>query len=239
MSKLKIFILNGSPKAASGNTYVMTEAFSAGAKSNGATVENIFLAKYNIQHCLGCFKCWKETPGKCILQDDAEMLMNKIAKANVLIFATPLYVDNVSGILKNFMDRMIMKACPNVEKDEMGETRHVVKNKQQLKIGAISNCGFPEQSQFQVLRLYFRRVARNMKAKLIVEIYRGEGPLLSAKAEQLKPIIDNYKHLLKEAGKAVVTKGTLSAELIEKLEKPLIPYDIYRENINNTFNHKN
>ncbi|MGD9153693.1 MAG: flavodoxin family protein [Gammaproteobacteria bacterium] len=232
MSKFKIVIANSSPNMEKGNTHVIAKSFMDGARLAGAEVENIFLAKYKIKSCLACMSCWFETPGKCILQDDAHMILDKMSQANLLIFATPLYVDNVSGIMKNLMDRMIAKGRPEVELDENNETRHIVNDSQLKKIGIISNCGFPEQDQFQVLRVLFRRIARNMNCELAVEIYRGEGPLLSVENSQLKPIIDNYKALVEKAGEEIVVNGKISKDIMGQLEKPLIPYDIYNEAMN-------
>jgi multimeric flavodoxin WrbA len=229
---MKIVIVNSSPKMTKSNTHVMTEAFSRGAIAAGAEVENIFLAKHMIKPCLGCFACWFETPGKCVLNDDVEMILNRMSDAELLIFATPLYVDNISGTMKLLMDRMIAKGSPAIETDKNGESRHVVKKSKLTKVGVISNCGFPEQDQFQVLRLLFQRIARNMSTELAVEIYRGEGPLLSAEIKELKPIVDQYKRLLEKAGKEAVLLGKITKETAAELEKPLIPYEAYNKATN-------
>lgn len=239
---MKIVIVNSSPKTDQSNTHVMVEAFSRGAVAAGAEVENIFLAKYNIKPCSACLSCWFKTPGKCILNDDAEMILNRIAGAELLVFATPLYVDNVSGIMKLLMDRMISKGSSLTETDKSGETRHIAKQSKLTKIGVISNCGFPEQDQFQVLRLLFRRIARNMNVELAVEIYRGEGTLLTVEGVELKPIIDQYKKLVEKAGNEAATMGKITEETLTELEKPLIPYGIYNkavnENITKELQHK-
>ncbi len=54
----------------------------------------------------------------------------------------------------------------------------------------ISNCGFPEQSHFQVLGLLTRRMARNYHTEFVGEIYRGAGALLQD--EDLKPFVDAH-----------------------------------------------
>jgi hypothetical protein len=167
-----------------------------------------------------------------VLNDDAEMILNRMAEAELLIFATPLYVDNVSGVMKLLMDRMISKGNPSIEIDKNGETRHVVKQSKLTKIGVISNCGFPEQDQFQVLRLLFKRIARNMNVELAVDICRGEGALLTAEDTQLKLIVDQYKKLVEKAGNEAVTLGKITQETLIELEKPLIPYGVYNKAVN-------
>jgi len=223
---MKITVFNGSPQAERGNTHVMVEAFLEGARAAGAETENIFLAHKTIHHCAGCYTCWLKTPGKCAIRDDMAELLPKLQGSNLVVFATPLYVDNVTGIMKNFMDRMIPVADPYFEKDAGGECRHKTTGKVP-RIMVISNCGFPEQSHFQVLRLLFRRIARNMSTELVGEIYRGGGAILKEKFVWMWLLIRRYKGLLRKAGGEVVKNGRISGKLQEELEKPLIPEEQY------------
>ncbi len=229
---MNITVFNGSPRAEKGNTHFMVEAFLKGAQEAGAGTENIFLAKKKIRPCLGCFCCWVKTPGACAIQDDMAGLREKYMAADVVVFATPLYVDNVTGIMKNFMDRLVPLADPHFEKDENGQYRHVKGFEKIQKIAVISNCGFPEQDHFQVLRLLFRRIARNFHSEIIAEIYRGGGEILQVDHLMLKPLIWKYKKLLEKAGKEVADNMGLSEATREEIEKPLIPHDMYIKGAN-------
>ena len=122
---MKITIFNGSPRTEHGNTHIMVSEFMKGAEQAGAEVENIFLAKMKISPCMGCFGCLLKKPGKCVIIDDMSELLEKFVHSDIVVFATPLYVDNVTGIMKNFMDRLIPIADPHFEKDNGGECVHV------------------------------------------------------------------------------------------------------------------
>lgn len=220
---MRITIFNGSPRGEDSNTHRIVREFMLGAKEAGAEVENVFLAEHDIQSCKGCFGCWDKTPGMCIVQDDAAPLLHKIRNSDVVVFATPLYVDNVSGIMKTFMDRSIPLADPHFETDESGESVHARRHEKLPDIAVIANSGFPEQSHFQVLRLLFRRVARNMRSELVAEIYRGGGELMRAQNLLVKPFVARYKNLLREAGKELVENGRLSEDTQSALEEPLVP----------------
>jgi len=224
---MKITVFNSSPRAGKSNTNVMVEAFLKGAREAGADTENIFLARQKIRPCLGCFNCWVKTPGQCIIQDDMAGLLKKLAETDTVVFATPLYVDNVSGIMKTFMDRFMPLADPHFEKDENGQYRHVRALEKTPKIVVMSNCGFPEQDHFQVLRLLFRRIARNLHSEVIAEIYRGGGEILQVDHLLLKPLIWKYKKLLEKAGREVAENRRLSEKTRAELEKPIIPHDLY------------
>jgi len=232
---MKITAFNGSPRGKKGNTYIMTEEFLKGASEAGAQVEQVLLAEKKINHCMGCFRCWVKTPGSCFINDDMKPLLKKLIATDVIVFATPLYVDNVTGLMKNFMDRIIPMGDPHIVKDEKGESRHPSRHEKTAKIVVISNCGFPEESHFQVLELLFKRVARNMHSEVIAEIYRGEGELLKQTGPELKPIIDKYKSVLRKAGREIVELSGLSGETIEELKKPLVPHDKYVATANKFF----
>ena len=239
---MRITIFNGSPHKEQGNTHIMVKTFTAGAQEAGAKVENIFLTDQEINPCIGCLACWVKTPGRCIHRDAMDQLLPKIAESDVIGFATPLYVDNVSGIMKNFMDRCTPMVDPHMETDEHGETRHVGIHDKPRYVLAISNCGFPEQSHFEVLRVLFRRVARNMDCRLLAEIYRGGGPLLASTDPEVRPFVEQYKVLLHAAAREAVSQLGLCQDTVTRLEQPLLPNPdyakIYRERINRRFDEK-
>jgi len=228
---MKIIALNGSPRGAAGNTHIMVENFLAGASKAGAETENIILADKKIGHCAGCMACWFKTPGKCVIQDDMEELLEKFS-ADIFILATPLYVDNVTGIMKNFLDRTIPRLEPFIEKDENGECKHPVRTDHTPGFVIISNCGFTGMEHFQVLKLLFRRVARNAGTSILDEIYRDGGMILTNPLLPIKPFLMRYNKLLQKAGGELVTDGRISEKTQAKLDKPIIPPGQYLKTAN-------
>lgn len=220
---MRITVFNGSPRKDKGNTHAMVTPFLAGAQEAGAEVENVFLCDREIKPCAACYSCWTATPGRCVHKDDMADLLAKFLASDTVVFASPVYVDNVTGPMKMFMDRLIPVADPHMEPDPAGETRHRRNHDKPAKMVAISNCGYPEQSHFQVLRLLYRRMARNFHCELVGEIYRGGGGLLTAPIPELRPAVEAYEQLLRDAGREVVTAGKLSDEATAKLEGPLFP----------------
>jgi len=226
---MKITIFNSSPRKKNSNTHFIVSEFCKGAKEAGAEIENIFLADKEIKHCLGCYTCWIRTPGICVHKDDMKELNEKFAATDIVVFATPVYVDNVSGIMKDFMDRMIPMANPHFDKDETGECTHSFPNDdaRPRKFMVISNCGFPEQTHFKVLRLLFRRIMRNFSAELVGEIYRGGGEMFREPTMRESPFVQPYLELLRKAGREVVEQGRISDETTAALEHPLVPDEMY------------
>lgn len=227
---MKIVVINGSHKGKSSNTNIMVTSFLKGAREAGAETVNIFLAEKQIKYCRACKSCWFNTPGQCVIDDDMSDILPLIKGADVRILATPLYVDHISGMLKVFMDRMIMEVSPYWEKDECGECRHLPAIAPP-KLMMIANCGYPESSQFQVISHWIKRVARNMSTEVIGEIYASQGALLNGQVEELRPITSNYLQVLEVAGKEIATDMKLSEETKKLLIPNFIPNEIYIQEV--------
>ncbi len=224
---MKITAFNGSPRGEKGNTNVLVEEFLQGCENEGGQTENIILKDYTINSCRGCFTCWTKTPGECVIDDDMNELLPSFKNSDVVVLASPLYVDNITAILKLFLERLIPMAEPFFEVDDKGECVHPKRYDEPPKLVVVSNSGFPEKSHFQVLELLFQRVSRNFGTEVVGEIYRGAGELIQADTPELNEIIDNYKGLLQQAGKEVVKEGKILEKTQEKLNKPLIPHEQY------------
>ena len=97
-----ILILTASARKG-GNSEQLAAAFAAGAKAAGNRVETIRLFDQTIGSCRGCLACQKTQ--RCVIRDDADAIAQKMCKADVLVFATPVYYYSVSGLLKTMMDR--------------------------------------------------------------------------------------------------------------------------------------
>jgi multimeric flavodoxin WrbA len=74
-----------------------------GAKSGGNEIEMILLRKMNIKHCGGSSCC--EKTEECKIKDDMQGIYPKLLESDVLILGSPSYYNNVTGMMKDFMDR--------------------------------------------------------------------------------------------------------------------------------------
>ena len=102
---MKIFALQGSPRK-KGNTAKVLSWVEEALMALGHDVETIFLNSKNLKGCLACGKC-KEKPDTvgCIQKDDIPEILEKMTKAELVIFASPLYFWGVSAQLKTVIDR--------------------------------------------------------------------------------------------------------------------------------------
>lgn len=67
--------------------------------------EIVTLNDYKLGFCRGCRVCFNKGEAFCPLKDDRDVLMDKIAASDGVIFATPNYAFHMSGIMKSFLDR--------------------------------------------------------------------------------------------------------------------------------------
>lgn len=102
-----ILIISGSPQK-KGNTATLIEWFREGALGKGAPVEIIHAAflKYKAPGCTSCRLCQKSAAYVCVLDDEVSPILAKMAKADVVVMATPMYFFAPSAQLKIIFDRM-------------------------------------------------------------------------------------------------------------------------------------
>lgn len=99
---MKVLIINGSPRKKGVTSKVLHLIEENLMKHN---IEVIFynLGEINMSHCTGCKLCYKT--GDCFMDDDAERLSKMIYEVDGLVLGSPTYASNVSGIMKDFIDR--------------------------------------------------------------------------------------------------------------------------------------
>lgn len=103
---MKILAIMGSPRKLV-NTYKVTKRVEERMKQMGdVEFEYVFLKDLDLKPCLGCQACFDKGEDKCPLKDDRAMLEEKIQNADGVIFASPTYAFNVTGLMKNFFDRL-------------------------------------------------------------------------------------------------------------------------------------
>ncbi len=205
---MEALIVYGSPRHKKSASYHIGQNFANGLRRAGVQVEEIMLSKQKINHCMGCFTCWTKTPGKCIHNDDMVNNLPKLQKANLIVFSIPLYIYNVTGLLKNFLDRQIPLLEPYlIEKGEAtSHPRRGVPKDQ--KVFLISVAGFPELSHFDALVTLFKQIYRGGK-------YIGEILIPGAEPMSMDAFQDSYKELyeaVEQAGFEVGKNGVISKE---------------------------
>ena len=74
--------------------------------ATGMENELVFLSDLTIGFCTGCLSCVKNR-GVCIKDDDMKGLLGKMIAAQAIVLGSPNYYYDVSGLMKNMIDRSI------------------------------------------------------------------------------------------------------------------------------------
>jgi multimeric flavodoxin WrbA len=231
---MKVLALNASPLMERGNTSLLLSPFLDGIKEEGCEVELIFTCKLHVKSCLGDRACWTKTPGKCVQDDDMSALLPKFQDADVIIFASPVYVDGMPGNLKNLIDRLIPLIEPYfVMRDE--HCRHPPRQPHKhSKVVLISNCGFWEMDNFDPLVLHVQAICKNACWEYAGALLRPHGEALSYMIKKGFPVQDVLT-AAKNAGKELAKTGKMSEENLKTISRELVPLDTYVEMTNRGF----
>lgn len=160
--------INGSPRK-NGNTATMLQNALKGAESKGASTELVNLYDLSFKGCVSCFACKRVGSARserCAYKDALTPVLEKIEKADALILASPVYVGDLTGATRSFIERFMF---PQISYEEGSYTYF---NKK-LSVGVIATLGAPFD---RAKEMGFTRAAESV-AQLMKAIF-GSGELL-------------------------------------------------------------
>jgi len=105
---MELLLISGS-RNPEGQTARAADAVLAGCAEAGGTVARFFLPALEIERCRQCDdNGWGtcRTEGHCVIEDDLDMLVERIRKADAVVFATPVYYSDLSESMRAFTDRL-------------------------------------------------------------------------------------------------------------------------------------
>ena len=144
---MKIVIINGS--ARKGNTLAAINAFTKGAEEKHE-IEVIRPDKLNIAFCKGCGAC--ECYKGCIAQDDTNPTIDKIAAADLIVFASPVYWWGITAQTKLIIDKCYCRGA-------------LLKGK---KVGVLVPGGSPvDAKQYAIIKDQFDCIAEYLGWELL------------------------------------------------------------------------
>ena len=106
----KVIVINGSPRR-NGNTRRMADSVVAGIQAVLSEVDVKRYDLYGLRYsgCRSCFACKAKNGrsyGRCVIYDDLSAVLDQIAEADCLIVASPVYLMDVSGQTRSFVERL-------------------------------------------------------------------------------------------------------------------------------------
>lgn len=103
----RILVIAASPRKG-GNSDLLCERFIEGALEAGNIVDEVFLREREIGFCRACDYC-RSHDGACALRDDAAAVLDKMAEADAIVLATPVYFYSMDAQHKALIDRTVAR----------------------------------------------------------------------------------------------------------------------------------
>jgi len=97
---MKILAICGSHREISNTNKIVKRI----AESSGCEFDLVYLGELTIKPCTGCANCMMNE-GQCAVDDDMQGLYEKLMETDALILGGPTYFMDISGAVKDFIDR--------------------------------------------------------------------------------------------------------------------------------------
>ena len=154
----KVLVVNGAPRE-QGNTDALTGMFEQGAREAGHDVYTAVLRELKISDCIGCCTCKRE--GRCNFDDDMTALRDAVVGSQVLVLSSPLYFCEVTGLMKQFLDRLYFFYHP--------ENKHVTTGKKALVMTPMGEkeVGF----ETQIIEEFYHRFLKAIGMSLLDMVF--------------------------------------------------------------------
>lgn len=230
---MKILFVNGSSRHRKGTTFRLIEMLKTGMEREDAQVNIIDVVSEHLNPCIACYHCWKTGEG-CIHNDRMSEILEEMLGSDLIIFATPLYINNISALMKQFMERTMPLCSRGFRQGREGIYQHVPKHKIP-PIMLLCSCALPEKSHLDVVSLYYDKMAASWDTEVVGKILCTEASLYDADYKQVKILLKDYENRMKEAGAEIARNGYLSEKTEKNLNRILIRKDFYIQTAINSF----
>ncbi len=224
---MKILVLNGSPKKEQSDTMHITRAFLEGMNEIAPQeITVIHAIEKHIAYCTGCFAC-KLNGGTCIHDDDMRGILEEMLDSDLLLFSFPLYCCGMPAPLKALLDRTMPLSSLAMQK--VGDRyEHVGQaDFSRLRYMMICGCGFPNSKHnFEPAVAQFKQCFPCEHTIITVP----ESPMFNAPQAEIvtKPRLE----LVKQAGKQYAETGSIDDKLLQEINSPMIPEEVYANIVN-------
>ena len=128
-------------------------------------IEPLILHNMDIKPCAGCFGCWVQTPGICIINDEGRDIARKIIQSDLVLYLTPVTFGGYSAHLKKVLDRSIGILLPFFKKVD-GEVHHQARYEHYPRLMGVGVLPQADEESEQIFKTLVSRNAINMHAPL-------------------------------------------------------------------------
>ncbi len=135
-------------------------------KKSNSDVEIIDLSKKRFAPCIGCWTCWKKTPGICIHKDDTPTIYKRVINSDLVIYASENSLGALTSLSKRQLDKAIILIHPHI-KVINNESRHVARYEKYPKWGLLFFDEENNTEDYNLVLKHLKRAALNSYTELV------------------------------------------------------------------------
>jgi multimeric flavodoxin WrbA len=233
---MKILALNGSHRGNQGYTHFLIERVFQGARAAGGECEEIVLARHKLNRCLSCHECQgQDRYLKCVYsdKDDVRAIFQKMRDADLVIYATPVYVFGMSSLLKLLLERFY-GICDSAQlrvTDRGLMFHHIEAAVCSKPFVALVCCDNLEAETPRNVSAYFRTFARFMDAPQVGTLVRNAGLLAgygqTPESVQRFPKLARVHAAFEQAGRELAIAGRIQPATQRRASQSIVPVPLF------------
>jgi multimeric flavodoxin WrbA len=232
---MRIVAINGSHRGDQGHCRALLDRIGAGAASKGAELEVVTLAKLKMRRCVACATCQlAERRHRCVYQDadDVAAVFDKMRAADVVIYASPIYLFQMSSLMKCFLDRFYgIGDSGDLRVTRSGllfhEVDHAVCSKPFV---ALLCCDNLEDETPRNAIAYFETFSKFLDAPQVGLLVRNGGALLGHGRDPVRcdaATAEDVARAFEQAGEELATRGRISWLTERRARREVVPVPLF------------
>jgi len=232
---MKIVAINASYRGDKGHTRFLIDKLFQGAAAAGAECQVVTLARLKINRCLACGQCQTAEHYKCVHdgKDDVAAVFRQMAEADIVVYATPVYVFGLSGLLKTFLERFYGRGdSGDLSISKSGLMFHHVDRAICSKpFVTLVCCDNLENETPRNVLAYFRTFSKFMDAPQVGVLVRNGGRLSGhghdpEREKRVPKILDVYA-AYEQAGRELATEGRIRRSTERRANQEIVPVPLF------------
>lgn len=109
---MQIVAVNASPRKNKNTATILQLVLDGAREAAGPDTETELIQLYDLKFtgCRSCFQCKRlggKFYGKCAVKDDITPVLERLAQADAMVFGSPIYFSEVTGMLRMLEERLL------------------------------------------------------------------------------------------------------------------------------------
>ena len=158
---MKALILNGNPESQD-HLDKAADLLAKELKNRGWAAQSFLLRDLDVTACRGCFKCWAETPGICLMDDDGRALTSALAQSDLMVFLTPVSFGGYGSLFKTAVERAVLPLLLPFMTVREKETHHPLRYGRGISLFAVGELPARDFKSEEIFQNIVAANARNL-----------------------------------------------------------------------------